>query len=95
MTRTTDELSILCHESAVPASAAAQRGFRCFKVRGPLAFSEIGVLDSLAHPLARAGISIMALSTYDTDYLFVSEPDLEAAIEVLAGAGHTIHRGGA
>ena len=95
MTRTAEELSILCHESAAPASVEAQRGFRSFRVRGSLAFSEIGVLDSLAHPLARAGISIMALSTYDTDYLLVAQLDLEAAIEALAGAGHSVHGGGA
>lgn len=95
VTRTPEELSLLCPESQVPSSIDAQRGLRCLKVRGPLDSSEVGVLESLAHPLARAGISILALSTYDTDYLLVRESDLEAAIQALSSAGHTIHGQGA
>lgn len=91
VTRTADELSVLCHEAAVPATLAAQRGFRCFKIRGPLEFSAVGILDSLTGPLARARISIIALSTYDTDYLLVAEANLDAAVGVLRGAGHTVH----
>lgn len=91
ITRTPDELSILCHEALVPASLVAERGWRCLKVRGPLPFTAIGVLDALTHPLARAGISIFALSTYDTDYLLVADAALYTTIAVLEAAGHTIH----
>jgi hypothetical protein len=56
-----------------------------------LDFSETGILASLAGPLAKAGISIFAVSTYDTDYLFVPAAQEHEAIQVLKGAGHTVH----
>lgn len=90
VTRTADELSIVCPEAAVPSDLPAQRGFRGLRVRGPLAFSAVGVLASLAGPLAAAGVSLFALSTYDTDYLLVRAADLERAVAALAGAGHAL-----
>ena len=95
VTRTPDELSVLCHESVLPSSVKAERGLRCLGVRGPLAFSETGILESLARPLAEAGISIFALSTYDTDYLLLAAAHLERAIQALAEAGHTVRGQGA
>jgi hypothetical protein len=92
MTRTHDEVSGVCEESAVPANATAQRGRRLLGVKGPLDFSLTGVLASLTGPLAEAGISIFSISTYDTDYLLLAERDLEPAIAALERAGHTIHR---
>jgi len=93
VTRTDRELSIVCTEDVVPTSVKAQRGFRCLRVVGPLDFAETGILESLAGPLAQAGISIFALSTYDTDYLFLSAVDLESGLGALSGAGHTVLQG--
>jgi uncharacterized protein len=90
VTRTRSELSIVCAEAAVPSNVKAQRGFRCLRVLGPLDFAEVGVLESLAHPLANAGISIFALSTYDTDYLLLAEVELEAGLSALSAAGHVV-----
>lgn len=90
VTRTADELSIVCPEAAVPSDLPAQRGFRGLRVRGPLDFSAVGVLASLAGPLAAAGVSLFALSTFDTDYLLVRAADLERALAALAGAGHAL-----
>jgi hypothetical protein len=90
ITRTPDELSIVCDQEMVPSSARAQRGWRCLKARGPLALSLTGVLASLAVPLARAGAAVVALATYDTDYLLVPEADLDAARTALTGAGHLL-----
>jgi len=92
ITRTPAELSVVCLEAAVPSHAEAQRGFRCLRVAGPLDFAETGILESLAKPLALAGISIFALSTYDTDYLLLPGDNLEAAVSALSDAGHTVHR---
>ncbi len=61
------------------------------KVEGPLDFSLTGVLASLAGPLARAGIPIFAISTFDTDYLLVKAANLEAAIAALESVGHVFH----
>ncbi|MGH9870715.1 MAG: ACT domain-containing protein [Candidatus Polarisedimenticolia bacterium] len=92
ITRTGDELSIVCPEAAVPHDVTAQRGFRCLRVVGPLDFGVVGVLASLTGPLARAGISIFTVSTYDTDYLLLRESDLERAAATLTEAGHTVSR---
>jgi hypothetical protein len=90
ITRTDDELSIVCAEENVPADVRAERGWLCFKVAGLFAFSEVGVLASLTEPLARAGISLFAISTFDTDYLLVKADDLSHAAETLTSAGHQI-----
>ncbi len=92
ITRTQEELSIVCQEKFVPDGVNVQRGFRCLKVSGPLDFSLTGILASLAVPLAQTGISIFAISTYDTDYLLLPQTNLDEAIEVLIHAGHTVLR---
>jgi hypothetical protein len=69
--RTRDELSVVCAERFAPPEARAERGWRVFKVQGPLDFSLVGVLAAILTPLAQAGVSVMALSTYDTDYVLV------------------------
>lgn len=83
VSRTRDELSVVCPEARVPAEAQAERGWRGFKVEGPLDFALTGILARLAAPLAEAGISIFAISTFDTDYLLVRAGDLAAATSVL------------
>jgi enamine deaminase RidA (YjgF/YER057c/UK114 family) len=85
ITRTADELSIVCPEEAVPPDVRVEGGWRALKVPGPIPFEQIGVLAGLAAPLAAAGISIFALSTYDTDYVLVKEDDLQRALVALDG----------
>ncbi|MGC8487506.1 MAG: ACT domain-containing protein [Clostridia bacterium] len=90
VTYTDDELSIVCSADAVPRDIRQQTGWRAFKVCGPLDFALTGVLSGLAAPLADAGISVLAVSTFDTDYLMVRDSALEAAQALLADAGHEI-----
>jgi hypothetical protein len=59
-------------------------------VEGSIPFSVVGVLSSLTAPLADAGVSVFALSTFDTDYLLVKGRDLPAALQALRGQGHTV-----
>ena len=92
LTRTAEELSIVCSESDVPPDIRAQRGWRCIKVQGPLDFSQPGILASLAAPLAEAGISIFAQATYDTDYVLVDGQQLEESVRVLSESGHQIQQ---
>lgn len=89
-TRTLEELSIVCAASHVPAQVTAERGWRCLRVAGKLDFASTGILASIASPLADAGVSIFALSTYDTDYLLVRRSALAAAIAALTAAGHDV-----
>jgi hypothetical protein len=85
ITRTADELSIVCEDVFVPQGyQKIEAGWRALKVEGPLNFSLTGILAALATPLAEAKISIFAISTYDTDYVLVKEENLIKAIEVLS-----------
>lgn len=89
VTRTAEELSIICPEGVLPAQLDNGVRWSLFQVRGPFSFAEVGVLASFGTPLANAGISIIALSTHDTDYIFVRAPDVAAARQTLVLAGHT------
>ncbi|MDH5643334.1 MAG: ACT domain-containing protein [Gemmatimonadota bacterium] len=90
ISRTDQELSIICPQNSVPESVSAQLGFRCMRVKGPLEFSAVGVLASLVGPLAEAGVNILAFSTYDTDYLLVPGGLLEKSVRALKEVGHII-----
>jgi len=90
ITRTHEELSIVCEEKRAPPSVKQEAGWRLFKVAGPMDFALIGILASLTSPLAKAGISIMAVSTFDTDYLMVKDSKVDEAILVLKASGHEI-----
>jgi hypothetical protein len=90
VTRTAFELSVVCEDAMVPEAAHAERDRRLLQIEGTLAFTLTGVFASVAEPLAKAEISIFAVSTYDTDYLLVSDKDLHRATQVLDAAGHTV-----
>ncbi len=92
ITRTLEELSILCLQDKIPEGTPCDGGWRCLKVEGPLDLSAGGIVASFAGPLAQAGISILVASTFDTDYVLVKEKDLEKAVFVLSREGHTIRR---
>ena len=88
MTATADELSVVCEASAVPANVTADREWRVLKIIGPFDLKTTGVLASLATPLAQAGISVLAIATYDTDYLLVRSDSVDRAVNTLLAAGH-------
>ncbi|HMB91624.1 MAG TPA: ACT domain-containing protein, partial [Rhodothermales bacterium] len=90
VTRTQDELSIVCAQQFVPEGAKQEAGWACLKVQGPLDFGLTGILASLVNPLAEAGISVFAISTFDTDYLLVKRATLAQALDALSEAGHRI-----
>jgi hypothetical protein len=90
VTRTSDELSVVCAARQVPPGTSAETGWRALKVAGPFALSEVGVLGALASPLAKANVSLFVISTFDTDYLLVNENRLPAAIAALRDAGHRV-----
>ncbi len=93
ITRTTEEVSIVCLARHSPANAQQVTGWRALQVKGPLDFALIGILASLSTTLAQAGVSIFAISTYDTDYVLVQGSQLDAAILALTQAGHTVETG--
>jgi hypothetical protein len=90
VTRTSEELSVVCPANQVPAGVKVETEWRALKVQGPFALSEIGVLAALTASLAAARVSLFAISTFDTDYLLVGEEKLDAAIAALKAAGHKV-----
>jgi hypothetical protein len=93
VTRTPDELSIVCEAGAVPVSVRAERGWRALMVEGPLEFGLTGILAGLTGALASAAVGVFSVSTYDTDYLFVREADVQRAVAALRAAGHRVQEG--
>lgn len=90
ITRTADELSIVCDDDAVPQDVQAERNWRVLKLEGPIPFEMAGVAAALLAPLAEARINVCLISTYDTDYLLLKAESFEPAIGVLRGAGYDI-----
>jgi hypothetical protein len=93
VTRTRDELSIVCPEKACPAGQmpdgpAVEPGWIALQLEGPFPFSMTGVLASFVQPLAAAQLPLFAISTFDTDYVLIRQQDLERALTALAAAGH-------
>ena len=84
ITKTADELSIVCFEKDVPDHVKSEKDWRAIKINGVLDFSQTGILASLAVPLAEAKIGIFVLSTFNTDYILVKNNKLEKAIEILS-----------
>ncbi len=90
VTRTGGETSVVLPEEHVPPGALAEEGFALLRVQGELDFALTGIMAALTLPLAAAGISIFAISTFDTDYLLLRETQLPEALATLAAAGHGV-----
>ena len=92
LTRTPDEISVVCPTEFVPAAEQVDSGWRLLTVRGPLEFTLTGIMAALSGALAAAGVSLFALSTFDTDHVLVKAADLSRAIDALTEAGHEVHQ---
>lgn len=90
ITKTADELSIVCETGLTADALQNESGWKLFKVEGPLAFAMVGVLTSLVQPLAALKISVFVISTYDTDYVLVKDINLDETRSVLRHEGFTI-----
>lgn len=94
ITHTKDEVSVVCVESRIPPAFRSlmrtELQYRALKVKGPLDFTMIGILANISHVLSSKGISIFVMSTYDTDYIFVKDDRLTAAILALQSSGHVL-----
>ena len=90
ISRTEDELSVVCLAARVPGEVRADASWVCFKLQGPFPFDATGIALSVIEPLASAAIGIFLVSTFDTDYLLVKQDNAERARDVLAHAGHRL-----
>ncbi|HEY3467494.1 MAG TPA: ACT domain-containing protein [Amycolatopsis sp.] len=91
VTRTPEELSVICPAGREPAgSTAAEDGWRLLSVRGPLEFTLTGIIAALASELAAAGVALFSMSTFDTDHILVRATDLDHAVKALRESGHEV-----
>lgn len=89
--KTDEELSVVCRKADVPKNyIRIEDGWHGFRVSGELDFSLVGILSGISAVLAENKISIFAVSTYNTDYVFVKSADFEAALNALAENGYKI-----
>ena len=88
ITRTSEELSVVCEEKSIPIGTTAERSWSCLKIEGPLDFGLTGILAGISQVLANCRIPIFAISTYNTDYILVREKNLESAVKALLDAGY-------
>ena len=90
ISRTSDELSIICQDVLVPAGVTVSRDWRALRLHGPFDLGLVGILFAVVAPLAAADVSIMPIATYDTDYILVRSADLPRAIDAIRRAGHDV-----
>lgn len=90
ITRTSEELSVVCPMKNLPADMRSHQRWICLKLEGPFEFSLTGVLLSFIDPLSSKEIPIFAVSTYDTDYVLIQEEWAAAALDALRQAGHVL-----
>jgi uncharacterized protein len=93
--RTHDEATLICPTALAPKNVKTESGFISIEFVGPFEFALTGILTQVANPLAAAGVSIIALSTFNTDYILIKADKREAAIAAIKQAGHIIHEGAA
>ena len=90
VTRTSDELSIVCPAENIPAGVEVDAPWTCFKLAGPFPLQAVGILASFIDPLADHGIAALTIATFETDYVFIREEFVGYAIEVLREAGYEL-----
>jgi hypothetical protein len=90
ISRSDEELSILCRAERVPPDVRQDGGWACLELQGPFAFDETGIVLSVIAPLSNAGLGIFLVSTFDGDHLLVKRADLDTAKALLLGAGHRL-----
>jgi len=93
MMRTDEEFTIICPDFMAPNNVQQETGWKCMKVTGEMNLSDVGVLASITGPLAEANIPLLAVSTFNTDYIFVIEENLVNAVQALQKVGHTFVHG--
>ncbi|KAB0264862.1 ACT domain-containing protein [Microvirga brassicacearum] len=90
ISRSPDELSIVCLENRIVAGVQKDGGWTGFQLVGPFAFGETGIILSVIRPLSEEGIGVFVVSTFDGDHLLVKQEDASRVMRLLSEAGHVI-----
>lgn len=89
--KTDRENSLVCPTHIVPKETLQREdGWRLYRIQGQLDFSLVGILAKISSVLARAGVSIFAISTFDTDYIMIKKDDEEKAVRRLSENGYNL-----
>ena len=94
LSKTSDELSIMCPRSGAPDNVQRSDGWRCLRVDVELGFEQIGVVATVSTPVANAGISLFLVSTYDRDYVLVHQENLTRALQAYEESGFSVELNG-
>ena len=88
---TDEEKSLVCPTELVPQNTVKRDdGWKSLRINGMLDFSLVGVLARISTILAENSIGIFAVSTFNTDYIFVKKCNFDKAIQALEDAGFVI-----
>ena len=90
--RTEKSITLICNQKSVSDAVECEKNWRCLEIEGPFEFSEIGIINQVCGPLARAKIPVYVISAYETDYLLIKEPFLEESLATLKNSGHQVKR---
>lgn len=90
ITKTEEELSIVCEEKNVRQGIKYEGNWRILKIEGPLGFSLVGILAKIANIMSENNISIFAISTYDTDYILIKQGNINKSVEVLKKENYNV-----
>lgn len=90
ITRTSEELSIVCRDLEIPEHVEKECGWRCMRVAGKLDFNLVGVIAELTKHFADAAVSVFVVSTFDTDYLLIQDMNWSRAVDALLENGHVV-----
>ena len=91
LSKTTEELSLVCPEHLAVKSENSSPDWKCLKVAGPLDFKLTGILAGITNVLAEEKISVFAISSFDTDYILIKKQNLTTSISALEGAGYQVN----
>lgn len=88
--KTDEEKSLVCITENVPSNVLKRDdGWKAFRIQGVLDFSLIGILSEISAILSERGISIFAVSTYNTDYILIKKENYQKTLEALEAFGYS------
>jgi hypothetical protein len=90
ISRSDDELSVTCLGVRVPAAVRQDGPWSCFKLLGPFAFDETGIVLRVVAPISAAGLGVFVVSSFDGDHVLVKAADVATAIDAWRAAGHAV-----
>ncbi len=91
VSKTDEEVSLVCGEDSVPADALkVDKGWSGFRLCGTQELSQVGIISKISESLANCKIAVFIVSTFETDYVLVKTERFSRAIELMMEVGYSI-----